>query len=81
MRFNLAIVVLTCLPLGAGAQGLPALDRLDFAAIPDEERFEDQPKELVAILGTNRGRMWVPILSLANSPDGKYLACGGIIVA
>jgi WD40 repeat protein len=76
MRFNLATVVLTCLPLTAEAQGLPAFDWLDAAAIPGEESFEGQPKELVAILGTNRGRLWEPIFSLANSPDGKYLACG-----
>jgi hypothetical protein len=34
------------------------LDRLDPARIPPEERFDWQPKELVAVLGSHRGRHW-----------------------
>jgi WD40 repeat protein len=53
------------------------LDRLDSAAIPANERFPWQPKELVAVLGQHRGRHWLPILHVTFSPDGKRAAsCG-----
>src|SRR5262249_49151279 len=35
-----------------------------------------QPKELVALLGSNRGRHWAALTCLAHSPEGKYLVCG-----
>jgi WD40 repeat protein len=73
----MGIVVAIWLPAAAQAQTQSALDRLDAAAIPVEEHFAGQPKELVAILGTNRGRHSEPICSLVYSPDGKYLAAGG----
>src|SRR5437899_9896404 len=54
----------------------PSFDQLDAAAIPKEERIAGQPKELVAVLGSNRGRHWHHIICMARSPDGNYLACG-----
>jgi predicted Ser/Thr protein kinase len=52
------------------------LDRLDPAQIPAEERFAWQPKELVAVLGEHRQRLWNYVAGLAVTPDGKQLvAC------
>jgi WD40 repeat protein/serine/threonine protein kinase len=53
------------------------LDRLDPAAIPAAERFDWQPKELVAVLGKHRQRQWGPVNSVAWSADGKRIASGG----
>jgi WD40 repeat protein len=53
------------------------LDLLDPVRIPATERFPWQPKELVAVLGEHRGRMWDPPTWAAFSPDGKRVAsCG-----
>jgi len=49
------------------------LDELDAANIPKEERFDWMPKEVVAVLGNQRGRLWGYIAGLAASRDGKYL--------
>src|SRR5678815_1428842 len=54
-----------------------ALDQLDAGAIPAEERFEWQPKALVAVLGSHRGRHWGGIESVAFSPNGKQIASTG----
>jgi eukaryotic-like serine/threonine-protein kinase len=51
-----------------------ALDALDPARIPDEERFDWQPPGLVAVLGHQRQRHWTQITALAVSPNGKRLA-------
>lgn len=53
------------------------LDRLDPANIPPLEKFDAQPKELVAILGEHRGRHGNPVTSVAFSSDGKRLASAG----
>jgi WD40 repeat protein len=53
------------------------LDRLDPAAIPALERFDWQPKELVAVLGEHRGRHGRPVMCVAFSPDGALAASGG----
>jgi WD40 repeat protein len=54
-----------------------SLDRLDPSAIPAEERSDWQPKELVAVLGTHRGRHWGGIASVAFRPYGKQIASAG----
>jgi WD40 repeat protein len=54
-----------------------ALDRLDPAQIPVAERFDWQPKELVAVLGSHRGRHWGATIAVAFSPDGRRIASGG----
>jgi WD40 repeat protein len=53
------------------------LDKLDPTAIPSLERFDWQPKELVAVLGEHRGRQGSIAQSVAYSPDGKMVASGG----
>jgi serine/threonine-protein kinase len=53
------------------------LDKLDPAKIPARERFDGQPKELVAILGEFRGRHGAAVQSVAYSPDGKWVVSGG----
>src|SRR5262245_52767045 len=58
-----------------GPTEVPAsLDRLDRDRIPADERFEWQPKELVAVLGSHRGRHWGAVAAVAFSPDGKHVA-------
>src|SRR5262245_49835741 len=77
IRIPAAVLVLAALPLAAHGQPLPDLHQLDPAAIPDAERFTGQPPELVAILGTNRGRHWDAITTVAYSPGGELLVTGG----
>ncbi len=50
-------------------------DKLDPRAIPAEERFDWQPKELVGVIGSHSRRHWAdhPV-SAAISPDGKLAA-------
>ncbi len=58
------------------AAGSP-LDRLDPARIPAAERFDWQPRELVAVLGEHRQRHWGSAQSVAVSADGKRFATSG----
>jgi len=44
--------------------------------VPEEERFAWQPKELVNVFGTHRGRHWWEASAVAFSPDGKLIATG-----
>ena len=53
------------------------LDKLSASAIPKLERFDWQPKELVAVLGEHRGRQGAHAYSVAFSIDGKMVASGG----
>jgi WD40 repeat protein len=52
-------------------------DLLDPSSIPREERSPGQPDELVAILGSQRGRHWGQVSSVAFSPDGKQIITSG----
>jgi WD40 repeat protein/serine/threonine protein kinase len=53
------------------------LDLLDPAKIPFAERFDWQPKELVAVLGEHRGQQGAWTTGVTLSPDGKRAAtCG-----
>jgi WD40 repeat protein len=54
-----------------------ALDKLDAAAIPMLERFDWQPKELVAVVGEHRGRQGAPVTGVAWSGDGSMVVSGG----
>ena len=54
--------------------GQSPLDKLDPKEIPAEERFDYQPKELVAVIGTHARRMWWTVSAVAVSPDGKLAA-------
>src|SRR5207249_2159253 len=55
----------------------PSLDRLTHADIPEAERFDGLPGQVVAVIGERRWRHWGPIHALAFSPDGTRLASGG----
>jgi WD40 repeat protein len=50
------------------------LAKLDAAKVPAAERFEGQPKDLVAVLGEHGRRHWAWPHRLAVSPSGKVLA-------
>jgi WD40 repeat protein len=50
---------------------------LDPSTIPPEERCPGQPPELVAVLGTQVGRHWGAVTSLACPPDGGTLFTAG----
>jgi len=52
-------------------------DHLDAKLIPDIERFDWQPKELVAVLGEHRGRQGNIVNAVACSRDGKRIASIG----
>jgi serine/threonine protein kinase/WD40 repeat protein len=52
------------------------LDRLNEAAIRNDQRRTWMPRETVALLGDNRGRSWTEMSSLAVSGDGKTIAGG-----
>lgn len=53
--------------------GQSPLDKLDPAAIPPEERFDWQPDELVAVIGSHARRGWGFCQSLAFSPDSTQV--------
>jgi WD40 repeat protein len=53
------------------------LDKLSPKAIPAVERYDWQPKELVAVLGEHRGRMGAAAECLVFGPDGKFIVSGG----
>ncbi len=54
-----------------------SLDHLGAERIPVQDRSCLHPKELVTILGTDRGRCWSPADGLVFSPDGKTVAWAG----
>ncbi len=51
-----------------------AILKLDPAKIPASERFDWQPKELVAVMGEHRQRHWGQARSVSYSADGKLVA-------
>jgi WD40 repeat protein len=53
------------------------LDRLSAASVPALERFDWQPKELVAVVGEHRGRHGGYVHCVAYSSDGKTVVSGG----
>jgi WD40 repeat protein len=53
------------------------LDALRPELIPAAERFEWQPKELVAVLGEHRQRHWGNVWGVAYTPDGKTVVSRG----
>ncbi|MEZ6139200.1 MAG: protein kinase [Zavarzinella sp.] len=54
--------------------GESPLDNLDPEKIPAEEKFDWQPKELVAIVGTHQQLHWGAITDVAYSPKGDLIA-------
>jgi WD40 repeat protein len=56
---------------------LSPLRQLSRASIPDAERLDWQPSQVVGVLGEHRGRHWWAATCLAISPDGKMAASGG----
>jgi WD40 repeat protein len=69
-------------PSGIKASSLLAqlpspLDRLDPKSIAKIERFDWQPKELVALLGEHRGRHGAQVSCVAYSLNGALIASGG----
>jgi hypothetical protein len=53
------------------------LDRLDPKHIPTGDRFDWQPKGLVAVPGGHEHRHWANLRALAFSPDGTVIASAG----
>ncbi len=51
------------------------LDALDRNKIPESERFDWQPDDLVAMIGTHQLRNWQPIYHLAFHPSGEFFVC------
>ena len=67
-------------PPAAVAVGASPFDKLDPKEIPAADRFDWQPKELVAVAGTHSPRTWARMADGANlavSPDGSLVATGG----
>jgi hypothetical protein len=69
--------------IGPGQPAAPVaspLDKLDPAQIPAAERFDWQPKELVAVLGEHRRRHWgdvfAVVVDLKGLPWAAQRACG-----
>jgi len=53
------------------------LDDLDPKRISASERFDWQPRELVAVVGEHQQRHWGEVSSVAVSFDGKFVYSGG----
>lgn len=53
------------------------LDRLEHKEVPELERFEWQPEELVAVLGEHRGRHGGHVQRVVYSADGSTVISGG----
>ena len=66
-------------PPAAVPVGQSPFDKLDPKEIPAADRFDWQPKELVAVAGTHSPRAWAKSATggFAVSPDGSLVATGG----
>ncbi len=53
------------------------LDQLEAAQIPELERFDWQPRDLVAVLQEHRGRHGAAVNTVAVTPDGQRIISGG----
>jgi WD40 repeat protein len=62
---------------GILAQLPSPLDKLDASRIPALDRFDWQPKELVAVLGEHRGRQGHVVSGVAWCRTGKLIASSG----
>jgi WD40 repeat protein len=71
-------------PWGGGGSVIPSgtsvagADSLDPAEIPTTERFDWQPKELVAVLGEHSQRHWGNISGVVVSHDGTTVTTSGL---
>jgi serine/threonine protein kinase/WD40 repeat protein/Leucine-rich repeat (LRR) protein len=54
------------------------LDALDPANISESERYDWQPKELVAVLGSHAWRHWGAVEGVAIHRDGTWIASAGL---
>jgi WD40 repeat protein len=54
--------------------GASPLDHFDPKTIPPEDRFDWQPKKLVAVIGEHRQRFAAEVICVAWSGDGKWIA-------
>jgi WD40 repeat protein len=71
------IVPISARPTSGLAAPPPSpLDALDASRIDPKDRVVGLPAELVALLGSNRGRHSEPVKCLAVSPDAQWLASG-----
>jgi serine/threonine protein kinase len=61
-------------PPSAAENTLPviSLSHLDATAIPESERFDWQPKELVAVIGEHQLRHWSPVTQVRFHPSGQF---------
>jgi serine/threonine protein kinase/WD40 repeat protein len=64
-------------PVPAPAPKWAVLDRLRPEDIPKEQRFDWQPPELVAVLGSHERRHWGYGTRVAFHPNGTLFASGG----
>ncbi|HEV3303237.1 MAG TPA: M56 family metallopeptidase [Planctomycetaceae bacterium] len=78
--YAIAMVLLLISPLLVLTTG-PRLTADDSASSPfgslsAEEKFPWQPKQLINVFGTHRGKHWWEVYAVAWSPDGKWIATG-----
>ena len=68
-------------PAIGGAAAAPAkfltLAGLDPAQVPESERFDWQPEQLVAVIGTHRLRHWNQVLQTRFHPSGEFFVTVG----
>lgn len=65
-------IQLRSVPAEPTSANVLSLTHLDPSQIPETERFDWQPKELVAVLGEHRLRHWRRVMQIRFHPDSKY---------